>query len=126
MVVARAVTVPASPTSTFCGPVSCSANRAKSFLRGRWSRGSPSWSMCAVSGPAGFDRHWSPAGYVRHVASTIELTPGQELLLSDAGEAPLTRLRLGLGWDKERTAGAIGTGAPDVDLDASAVQFSGG
>ena len=32
---------------------------------------------------------------------------------------------MGLGWDKERTAGAIGTGAPDVDLDASAVQFSG-
>ena len=37
----------------------------------------------------------------------------------------LTTLRMGLGWDKERTAGAIGTGAPDVDLDASAVQFSG-
>jgi stress response protein SCP2 len=37
----------------------------------------------------------------------------------------LTRLRLGLGWDKERTAGAIGTGAPDVDLDATAVQFAG-
>src|SRR4051812_12090633 len=33
---------------------------------------------------------------------------------------------MGLGWDKERTAGFIGTGAPDVDLDASAVQFSGG
>ena len=32
---------------------------------------------------------------------------------------------MGLGWDKERTAGAIGTGAPDVDLDASAVQFAG-
>src|SRR4051812_535293 len=32
---------------------------------------------------------------------------------------------MGLGWDKERTAGFIGTGAPDVDLDASAVQFSG-
>ena len=40
-------------------------------------------------------------------------------------EQPLTRVRLGLGWDKERTAGAIGTGAPDVDLDASAVQFTG-
>jgi len=32
---------------------------------------------------------------------------------------------LGLGWDKERTAGFIGTGAPDVDLDASAVEFVG-
>jgi stress response protein SCP2 len=59
------------------------------------------------------------------VTSVIELTAGQELLLAGADERPLTRLRLGLGWDKERTAGAIGTGAPDVDLDASAVQFSG-
>lgn len=66
------------------------------------------------------------AGYVRHVASTIELVPGQELTLTAGDERPLTRLRVGLGWDKERTAGAIGTGAPDVDLDASAVQFSGG
>ena len=56
----------------------------------------------------------------------IELTKGQEVLLAtDEGE-PLTQLRMGLGWDKERTAGFIGTGAPDVDLDASAVQFAGG
>jgi tellurium resistance protein TerZ len=55
----------------------------------------------------------------------IELSAGQELPLSDEDDRPLTRLRLGLGWDKERTAGAIGTGAPDVDLDASAVQFTG-
>jgi stress response protein SCP2 len=60
------------------------------------------------------------------VASAIELTPGQELRLAAADHTPLTRLRLGLGWDKVPTAGAIGTGAPDVDLDASAVQFSGG
>jgi tellurium resistance protein TerZ len=33
---------------------------------------------------------------------------------------------MGLGWDKERTAGFIGTGAPDVDLDASAMEFAGG
>ena len=32
---------------------------------------------------------------------------------------------MGVGWDKERTAGFLGTGAPDVDLDASAVQFTG-
>jgi tellurium resistance protein TerZ len=55
----------------------------------------------------------------------IELSAGQELLLTDADERPLTRVRLGLGWDKLPTAGAIGTGAPDVDLDASAVQFTG-
>ena len=48
----------------------------------------------------------------------IELTAGQE--------TPLTgRITLGVGWDKERTAGAIGTGAPDIDLDATAVQFVG-
>jgi stress response protein SCP2 len=59
------------------------------------------------------------------VTSVIEMTAGQELVLAGDDERPLTRLRLGLGWDKKRTAGAIGTGAPDVDLDASAVQFTG-
>lgn len=49
-----------------------------------------------------------------------QLASGQDLALT------ATRLRLALGWDKERTAGFIGTGAPHVDLDASAVQFSGG
>jgi stress response protein SCP2 len=49
----------------------------------------------------------------------MDLDAGQELLLTG-------RIRLGVGWDKERTAGAIGTGAPDVDLDATAVQFAGG
>ncbi|HEY0950007.1 TerD family protein [Nocardioides sp.] len=56
----------------------------------------------------------------------IELHPGDELDLVTADGTPLTRLQLGLGWDKERTAGFIGTGAPDIDLDASAVQFAGG
>jgi tellurium resistance protein TerZ len=55
----------------------------------------------------------------------IELSRGQELALVAEDGRPLTRLQLGLGWDKERTAGYIGTGAPDVDLDASAVQFAG-
>jgi len=32
---------------------------------------------------------------------------------------------MGLGWDKKPGAGFIGTGAPDVDLDASAVQYAG-
>ena len=57
--------------------------------------------------------------------TAIELTRGQELALAAADEPGLTRLRMGIGWDKERTAGFIGTGAPDVDLDASAVQFAG-
>jgi stress response protein SCP2 len=56
----------------------------------------------------------------------IELTKGQEVALATEDGQPLTRLQLGLGWDKERTAGYIGTGAPHVDLDASAVQFAGG
>jgi stress response protein SCP2 len=56
----------------------------------------------------------------------IELTKGQELALTTDSGQPLTRLQLGVGWDKEPTAGFIGTGAPEIDLDASAVQFSGG
>ena len=56
----------------------------------------------------------------------IELTKGQELTLATEDGQPLTRLQMGVGWDKERTAGFIGTGAPDVDLDASAVQFADG
>ena len=56
----------------------------------------------------------------------IELTRGQEMALTTEAGQPLTQLQMGLGWDKERGAGFIGTGAPDVDLDASAVQFAGG
>ena len=56
----------------------------------------------------------------------IELTKGQELTLATEDGRPLTRVRMGLGWDKERTAGYIGTGAPEVDLDASAVAFMDG
>ena len=55
-----------------------------------------------------------------------QLTKGQEIPLLDEGDRPLIRLRLGLGWDKARTAGFIGTGAPEIDLDASAVEFAGG
>lgn len=56
----------------------------------------------------------------------IELSEGQELALVTDDGLPRTRLLVGLGWDKIPTAGAIGTGAPDVDLDASAVQFAAG
>jgi stress response protein SCP2 len=55
----------------------------------------------------------------------IELTQGQELRLTSEDGTPLSRLRLGLGWDKERNAGFLGSGAPNVDLDATAVQFAG-
>ena len=49
----------------------------------------------------------------------MDLTAGQELPLETA------KITLGIGWDKERTAGAMGTGAPDIDLDATVVQFAG-
>ncbi len=55
----------------------------------------------------------------------IELTRGQEMALETADGQPLTRLRMGLGWDKEPGAGFIGSGQADVDLDATAVQFAG-
>lgn len=54
----------------------------------------------------------------------IDLSPGQEWTLATESGEPVTRLRLGLGWDKERNAGPAGA-ARDVDLDASAVQFMG-
>jgi tellurium resistance protein TerZ len=54
----------------------------------------------------------------------IELSSGQELALAAEDGQQLTRLQLGVGWDKAPNAGFIGTGAPDIDLDASAVQFA--
>ncbi len=56
----------------------------------------------------------------------IELTRGQELALTRADGSPLGKLKMGLGWDKKAGAGFLSTGVKDVDLDASAVQFSGG
>jgi len=56
----------------------------------------------------------------------IELDRDQEIPLVDATGEPLARLRMGVGWDHHPTAGAIGTGAPEIDLDASAIQFGGG
>lgn len=56
----------------------------------------------------------------------IELTQGQEILLASEDGKPFGRLRMGLGWAKVKTAGFIGTGAPDTDLDASATEFGGG
>jgi len=56
----------------------------------------------------------------------IELSQDQEAdLTTDDGAHP-TRLRLGIGWDKSRTGGFIGTGAPEIDLDASAIQLADG
>lgn len=59
------------------------------------------------------------------MSEAIELRKGQAFDLARPNGSPLTRIKIGLGWDRERTAGFIGTGAPDIDLDASAVQFTG-
>ncbi|MCF6379206.1 TerD family protein [Nocardioides KLBMP 9356] len=56
----------------------------------------------------------------------IDLTEGQELALSAVEGRPLSRLQMAVGWDHNPTAGFIGSGAPPIDLDASAVQFAGG
>ena len=57
----------------------------------------------------------------------IELTRGQEMALTRADGAPLGKVRMGLGWDKKAGAGALSfSNTPDVDLDASALQFAGG
>ena len=41
----------------------------------------------------------------------IELTSGQEWVLATEDGQPLTRLQMGVGWDKEKNAGFIGSGA---------------
>ncbi|CAN5435872.1 TerD family protein [soil metagenome] len=56
----------------------------------------------------------------------IELSRDQEIELTAADGTHPAQLRLGIGWDKSRTGGFNGTGAPEIDLDASAVQFSDG
>jgi stress response protein SCP2 len=55
----------------------------------------------------------------------IELTRGDEIVVTRDDGTPHGRLMMGLGWDKRPGAGFIGTGAPDVDLDASAIQNAG-
>ncbi len=35
------------------------------------------------------------------------------------------RVRMGIGWDKDSGAGVARTGRPEVDLDATALQFTG-
>jgi stress response protein SCP2 len=55
----------------------------------------------------------------------IELERGDEMALTRGDGSALGRLTMGLGWDKEPGAGFVGTGAPEVDLDASAIQYAG-
>jgi tellurium resistance protein TerZ len=55
----------------------------------------------------------------------IELQRGDEMALTREDGTPLGKLTMGLGWDKLPGAGFIGTGAREVDLDASAIQYAG-
>lgn len=55
----------------------------------------------------------------------IELNKGEDLLLATEDGSPVTRVRMGLGWDNIPNAGFGGNGRPDIDLDATAVQFTG-
>jgi tellurium resistance protein TerZ len=56
----------------------------------------------------------------------IELSHGDEMALTHDDGTPLGVLTMGVGWDKKRGAGALsGSNTPDVDLDASAIQYAG-
>jgi stress response protein SCP2 len=56
----------------------------------------------------------------------IELQRGDEMALAREDGSPLGKLTMGLGWDKKPGAGALsGANTPDVDLDASAIQYAG-
>ncbi|WP_018179280.1 TerD family protein [Jongsikchunia kroppenstedtii] len=55
----------------------------------------------------------------------LRLVKGQRLSLN-TGDAGLTSIMMGLGWDPVRREGHFGDRAPDIDLDASAVLFADG
>jgi len=55
----------------------------------------------------------------------VQMIAEQRLAVADEAGHALTRVRMGLSWDKERGGGVIGATA-DVDLDATALQFAGG
>ena len=48
------------------------------------------------------------------------------LSAGDSFEVSATRVRMGIGWDQDAGAGVARTGRPDVDLDATALEFTGG
>jgi tellurium resistance protein TerZ len=50
-----------------------------------------------------------------------QLSAGESLDLAPS----LTRVRMGIGWDKDAGAGLARTGRPEVDLDATALEFTG-
>ena len=48
------------------------------------------------------------------------------LSAGDSFEISATRVRMGIGWDQDAGAGVARTGRPEVDLDATALEFTGG
>ncbi|MFF4186248.1 TerD family protein [Streptomyces sp. NPDC001691] len=59
---------------------------------------------------------------------TVNLTKGQQLSLTKTDGRPLALIRMGLGWQATPRQGFLSRFMPprDIDLDASAVLFSGG
>ncbi|BFV56444.1 TerD family protein [Kitasatospora sp. CMC57] len=59
---------------------------------------------------------------------SVNLAKGQQISLSKESGVPLAFVRMGLGWQAAPRKGFLGKllGAPDIDLDASAVLFAGG
>ncbi len=56
----------------------------------------------------------------------IELSRGDRMALTRDDGTTLGKLTMGLGWDKQPGAGPLsGSNTPDVDLDASAIQYAG-
>jgi stress response protein SCP2 len=47
------------------------------------------------------------------------------LSAGESFEIAANRVRMGIGWDKDAGAGVARTGRPEVDLDATALQFTG-
>ena len=48
-----------------------------------------------------------------------------QLQAGESFEVSATKVRMGIGWDQDAGAGVARTGRPDVDLDATALQFTG-
>jgi tellurium resistance protein TerZ len=48
-----------------------------------------------------------------------------QLQAGESFQVSAARVRMGIGWDKDAGAGVARTGRPDVDLDATALQFTG-
>ncbi|WP_320784739.1 TerD family protein [Streptomyces sp. CRN 30] len=59
---------------------------------------------------------------------SVNLSKGQQISLSKSDGTALTAVRMGLGWQAAQRKGFLArlTGPKDIDLDASALLFSGG